>query len=199
MKGPAPARAPGRPRDPSVDRAIMDAALRLLVEQGYDAMSLEGIASAAGVGKTTIYRRYPGKRELVVAAISSIAASLAPPADTGNARRDLYLFVRQTLDLLRRDGLGFAMTGTLLVKERSEPALIELFRSAIIRPRMQIGVDIVSRGIERGEIRPDIAVDVAIQLIAGSFFARHLAGRPDDDAWLESVFDVVWRGLAAGA
>jgi AcrR family transcriptional regulator len=199
MKAPTSARVPGRPRDPSVDRAILDATVRLLVEQGYDAMSLEGVASAAGVGKTTIYRRYPGKRELVVAAISSIAASLAPPADSGSARRDLYLFVRQTLDVLRRDGLGFAMIGTLFVKERSEPALIELFRGAIIRPRMQIGADIVSRGIERGEIRPDIAVDVAIQLIAGSFFARHLVGRPDDDAWLESVFDALWRGVAAGA
>jgi AcrR family transcriptional regulator len=71
------ARARGRPRDPAIDRAILDAALRLLAEQGYDGMSLEAVAGAAGVGKTTIYRRYPGKRELVVAAISSIAASLA--------------------------------------------------------------------------------------------------------------------------
>lgn len=192
------ARAPGRPRDPAVDRAILDTTVRLLIEQGYDAMSLEGVATAAGVGKTTIYRRYPGKRELVVAAISSIAASLAPPADSGNARHDLYAFVRQTLDVLRRDGLGFAMMGTLLVKERSEPALIELFRSAIILPRMQIGADIMSRGIERGEIRPDVTIDVVIQVLAGSFFARHLVGRPDDDAWLESVFDALWRGIAAG-
>lgn len=192
------ARAPGRPRDPAVDRVILDTTVRLLIEQGYDAMSLEGVATAAGVGKTTIYRRYPGKRELVVAAISSIAASLAPPADSGNARHDLYAFVRQTLDVLRRDGLGFAMMGTLLVKERSEPALIELFRSAIILPRMQIGADIMSRGIERGEIRPDVTIDVVIQVLAGSFFARHLVGRPDDDAWLESVFDALWRGIAAG-
>jgi AcrR family transcriptional regulator len=191
-------RAPGRPRDPTADRAILDATIRLLVEQGYDAMSLEGVASAAGVGKTTIYRRHSGKRELVVAAISAIAASLAPPVDSGSARQDLQAFVRQTLDVLRRDGLGFQVMGTLLVKERSEPDLIEQFRAAVLFPRMRIGADIVRRGMERGEIRPDIAVDVVIQFIAGSFFARHLVGQPDDDAWLDAAFDTLWRGIAAG-
>jgi AcrR family transcriptional regulator len=197
MEAPTSSRRPGRPRDPVADRAILDATIRLLVEQGYDAMSLEAVAAAAGVGKTTIYRRYPGKRELVVAAISEIAASLAPPVDTGSARGDLEAFVRQTLDVLRRDGLGFRMMGTLLAKERSEPALIELFRRVILLPRMQIGADILDRGIARGEIRPDITIDVVIQAIGGSFFVRHLVGQPDDDGWLDAVFDTLWQGIAA--
>ncbi|MBP1705383.1 MAG: hypothetical protein H6Q36_1122 [Chloroflexi bacterium] len=193
------ARARGRPRDPAIDRAILDAALRLLAEQGYDGMSLEAVAGAAGVGKTTIYRRYSGKRELVVAAISSIAASLTPPVDSGDARRDLRAFVRQALGVMRRGGLAYQVMGTLLVKERSEPELMELFRSAVLLPRMQIGGGIVSRGVERGEIRPDVTIDVVIQLIGGAFFARHLVGKPDDDAWLDAVFDTLWRGISTEA
>jgi AcrR family transcriptional regulator len=193
----SPSRPPGRPRDPATDRVILESTVRLLIEQGYDAMSVEGVASAAGVGKTTVYRRYPGKRELVVAAISSIAAALEPPVDSGSTREDLRRFVDQTLSVLRRDGLGFAMIGTLLAKERDEPALMALFRRAVILPRMEIASGIVRRGIERGEIRPDVPVDIVVQLIAGAFFARRLVGWPDDEAWLESVFDALWRGIAA--
>lgn len=196
MKTAPAVRAPGRPRDPAVDRTILEATIRLLAEQGYDAMSLEGVAAAAGVGKTTIYRRYPGKRDLVVAAIASIAASLPPPADTGSARHDLRAFLRQALDVLRRDGLGFAMMGTLLVKERVEPGLIEEFRRAVILPRMALGAAIVRRGIVRNEIRPDVDVDAVVQLLAGSFLSRHLAGQPDDDAWLDAIVDLLWEGLA---
>ena len=197
MRAPTSPRPPGRPRDPAADRAILDTALRLLVEQGYDAMSVEGVAAGAGVGKTTIYRRYPGKRELVVAAISSIAASLEPPADTGSTRGDLRAFVAQTFGVIRRDGVGFSMIGTLLVKERDEPALIELFRAAVIGPRLAVAAGILRRGVERGEIRADVQLDLVVQLVAGALFARHLAGRPDDDAWLESVLDALWQGITA--
>jgi AcrR family transcriptional regulator len=198
MHAPPSPRPPGRPRDPAADRAILDTTLRLLVEQGYDAMSVEGVATAAGVGKSTIYRRYPGKRELVVAAISSIAASLGPPADSGSTRDDLHAFVTQTFGVIRRDGVGFSMIGTLLVKERDEPALIQLFRTAVIGPRLEIASGILRRGVERGEIRGDVPLDLVVQLFAGAFFARHLVGRPDDNKWLESVFDTLWGGIAAG-
>ncbi len=192
------ARSPGRPRDPATDRAILDTTLRLLREQGYDAMSVEGVASAAGVGKATIYRRYPSKRELVVAAISSIAASLEPPLDSESTHDDLFAFIRQTFEVIGRGGLGFSMIGTLLVKEREDPALMDLFRDTIILPRVEIASGLVRRGIDRGELRGDLAPDVVVQAIAGSFLARHLVGRPADDAWLETVFDTLWQGIAAG-
>ena len=67
---------PGRPRDPGVDRAIVRATLNALAEQGYRGMSVEGVAAAAGVGKTTIYRRYASKEEMVVAALSTIRHSM---------------------------------------------------------------------------------------------------------------------------
>lgn len=195
-KGPREPQAPGRPRDPAVDQAILGTTFRLLAEHGYDAMSIEDVAVAAGVAKTTIYRRYAGKRELVVAALSSVARSLPPTPDTGDARRDLRAFVAQTLAAIMRDDFGVSMVGTLLVKERTEPALMKAFREAVFRPRMRIAADIARRGIERGQIRSDVDPDMVIELVSGSFLTRHLVGRPGDEAWLDDVLDTLWRGIA---
>ncbi len=191
------ARVPGRPRDPATDRAILAATIRLLAEQGYDAMSVEGVATAAHVGKPAIYRRYARKQELVVAALASLVASVEPPADSGDARADLLALVRPPPDTMPREQIGFSMVGTLLVTERTEPSLIEMFRTAIYRPRLELGCEIVRRGIQRGQIRAGVRPDVVIELIAGSVFTRHLIGEPQDDAWMEAVLDVVWRGIAA--
>jgi len=169
--------------------------LRLLTEQGYDAMSMEGVASAAGVGKTTIYRRYPGKRELVVAAVSSLADSVESPPDSGNTHDDLVAFTRRMFGVMR-SGPGFSMIGTLLVKEREDPALLDLFRRHLMRPRMEVVTTILRRGIERGELRADIPIDTTVLMLAGALFARHISGQPEDDDWLQSMIDTLWQGLA---
>jgi AcrR family transcriptional regulator len=171
--------------------------MRLLAEQGYDAMSVEGVAAAAGVGKTTIYRRYPNKRDLVIAALSSVAATLPEPFDAGSTRDDILALIRDTLEVLRRTGVGFSMAGTLLAKERDEPMLLALFRERVLRPRIELGTRILRRGIERGELRPDIEAEVVLPILVGSTFARHIAGFPEDEAWLASMIDTVWKGIAA--
>ena len=189
------ARTAGRPRSSEADQAILATTLRLLVEQGYDAMSIEGVAAAAGVGKTTIYRRYPSKRELVVAAVSSLAESVWPPPDSGDLRADLLAFMREMYAALAQ-GPGFALLGTLLVHERDDPELIALFRQRIVQPRMEIVAGLLRRGIARGEVRADAPVEVAVQMLAGAIFAHHVAGLPDDPAWLSTVLDTIWWGLA---
>jgi AcrR family transcriptional regulator len=171
--------------------------MRLLAEQGYDAMSVEAVAAAAGVGKTTIYRRYPNKRDLVIAALSATAASLPDPTDSGSTRDDLLALIADTLEVMRRTGVGFSMAGTLLVKERDEPMLLALFRERVIRPRFELGVRILRRGVERGELRPDIEPEVVLPILIGSTFARHLTGFPEDTTWLTSMVDTVWKGIAA--
>ncbi len=79
---------PGRPRDPAADRVMLQATRRVLTDQGYAGMSVEQVASAAGVGKTTIYRRYASKKELTAAAINAVREDWGPPPDTGSARTD---------------------------------------------------------------------------------------------------------------
>lgn len=195
MTTPDTTRTPGRPRSSQADRAILAATLRLLVEQGYDAMSIESVAATAGVGKTTIYRRYPGKRELVVAAVSSIAEASETLPDCGNVRADLLVYFRQLFEVFQT-GIAFAMLGTLLVRERDDPALMELFRRQIIAPRMEALGVLFRRGIERGELRADSPILVAVQMLAGSVFARHVSGYPGDGTWMEALIDTLLQGLA---
>lgn len=187
-------RNPGRPRSAEADRAILETTLQLLVEQGYDAMSIESIAAEAGVGKTTIYRRYPGKRELVLAAVLSVADTFELPPDSGNVRTNLLACLHQVFEVFRT-GDAFAIMGTLLVKERDDPTLIELFRREIIAPRMQLVGRVFQQGIDRGELRADISIPLAVQMFAGSMFARHISGYPEDDAWMESLLDTLLQGL----
>jgi len=189
-------RAAGRPRSSEADRAILETTLRLLREQGYDAMSIEGVASAAGVGKTTIYRRYPSKREMVVAAVASLAESVKPPPGSDDVRADLLTFMTQMHRVLRSEQM-FVVLGTLLVREREDPEMLDLFRKLVIRPRMDAVALLLHRGIEQGQVRADIPIDVVVQILAGAIFARHISGWPEDEKWLRSVLETVWSGISA--
>jgi AcrR family transcriptional regulator len=188
-------RSAGRPRSAEADRAILATTLRLLVEQGYDAMSIESVAAAAGVGKTTIYRRYLNKRELVVAAVLSIADTLDLPPDSGSVRTDLLAVMHQAFGIFH-NGFAFSMMGTLLVKERDDPELIDLFRRKVILPRMEIMGQVFRRAIDRGEVRGDISVPLVVQLLAGALFARHISGYPEDEVWIRELIDTVLQGIA---
>ena len=130
-----------------------------MVEQGYDGMSMEAVASAAGVGKPTIYRRYATKRELVVAAVSSLAESMPTPPDTGDVRADLLGYLEQAFGVFQR-GVGFAMLGALLVKERDDPELMALFRARVVRPRMQVLIQVLERGVAARQVRPDMHAEL---------------------------------------
>src|SRR5438067_8052092 len=97
-------RKPGRPRSARAHRAILAAALALLAEEGFEAMSMEGVAARAGVGKSTIYRRWASKEALLIEAVSSIHAE-APIVDTGNIRDDLLALARAGLQGSPRSAL----------------------------------------------------------------------------------------------
>lgn len=196
VSSPTVNRAAGRPRDPVVDEVILRTAIEMLLERGYDELSVERVAAAAGVGKTTIYRRFPTKRDLVVAAVSSVAESIEPPLDTGDTRADLIAFVRATFGAGTHAGLMFAIVGTALVKERQDPALLLLIREQVLRPRVRLAVGILCRGVERGEIRPDADLELTAQSIAGALVARHVGGYGSEDDGLERIIEVALRGIA---
>ncbi len=158
---------------PKPVQAILRAALRVLTDQDYAGMSVEKVASVAGVEKTTIYRRYASKEELAAAVVGAIRDDLGPPPDTGNAHADFVEMLVQTQVGLER-GLGFAMMGALLVEERRNPEFFELFREPIMRPRRDDAVMILQRGVDRGQIRPGVALEIAVHAIVGSVLARHI-------------------------
>ena len=187
---------PGRPRDPKVDRAILQATLRVLTDQGYAGMSIEQVAAEAGVGKTAIYRRYSSKEELAASAVGSIRAEWGPPPDTGSARNDMV----EMLVLAQAGFAGgpvFPMLGALLVEERRNPALFELFRERILRPQREDAMKALQRGVERGEIRADVDLEVAILAMVGSLLARHVLGIPESREKIEETVDIIWRCLAS--
>jgi AcrR family transcriptional regulator len=192
---PAP-RTPGRPRSAAADQRILDAALRLLLEEGYAGLSLEGVAAAAGVGKTTIYRRYRDKRELAAAAVSGFVEDVAPTYDTGDARADLLALMARMFGILA--GMGFfRMMGTLLVEERRNPELLERFRERVINPNRQRIRTILEGAQQRGELRPDADLEIAVDTFAGALIARHLTGPEPSPAWMQALIDQVWHGIAA--
>lgn len=185
---------PGRPRDERVSQAIIGAALGQLLERGYGGMSMDGVAAAAGVGKPAIYRRFPGKPELVTAAIRSILPTIEEP-DTGSTRDDLVDVARQARPMT--DGRFALLLGTVLSEQERQPELMEAFRERIIGPRRELGRRVIKRGIERGEVRAGLDVEQALDAFAGNILGRHVVGLPFDDAWFEAALEFFWRGIRA--
>jgi AcrR family transcriptional regulator len=189
---PLPAR--GRPRDPSTDQRILDATFRQLVDVGYAALSIEAVAAEAGVAKTTIYRRYPTKADLVVDALR-FEVPFAPPPDDLDARSALEAFVRQAILVLIESG-AIRILGSFLTEEAREPGLLTVLRERIIGPRRSLVEAMLRRGIERGEIRPDIDPLVVTEMIAGAIVGHHvILGLASSDEWIATLVDHVWRAI----
>ena len=158
-------------------------------------MSIEGVASEAGVGKTAIYRRYPSKAELAAAAVGSLRNDWGPLPDTGSARTDIVEMLAKHQAAFMR-GPGFAMIGALLVEERRNPGLFQLFRERIFQPRRADAIKLLRRGVARGEIQAEANLEVAVEAMIGSVLARHILAVPDSRRQIEQTVDTIWSGLA---
>lgn len=189
---PAP---PGRPRDPGIDRAVLDAAVELLGRDGFAGMSMAAVAERAGVGKPTVYRRYTSKADLATAAVADLAAA-EPEPDTGTARGDAVAFLRTFQRSYLRPN-GPALLGTVLAEEHRTPELVARFRDRLVGPRRARLRRLLERGQARGEVAADADLDAAVSTLVGAVYARHLAdgGVPAD--WPERTVALVWPALAA--
>jgi AcrR family transcriptional regulator len=196
MPDPA-ARRRGRPRLAATDRAILDATLRHLAERGYARMSIDAIASEARVSKPTIYLRWRNKAELATAAIAYFRET-ETWAMTGDVRAQLAGLLRRTQFTIGQL-LGTSFLGTLLAEEREHPGLIAGYRDSVVRPRRQLVRELLQLAQRRGELRTDLDLDSAVELISGAYYARVIAGEPFDDGWAERVIATIWRGMAADA
>jgi AcrR family transcriptional regulator len=194
-KPPAPV-VRGRPRDPDTDRAILRTTFRHLVQVGYGGLSIEAVAAAAGVAKTTLYRRYPTKRDLVVAALES-GTAIVPPIDNGDTRSALASFVHQAIGAMVETG-AIRVLASLLVEESREPDLLDVFRRRLLEPRRDLVVDLIRRGIERGDVRTNVDPLIVTEMIAGAIFGHHaVLGEHADEAWIETLIDHMWAAIRA--
>ncbi len=167
----AQARPPGRPRSAAADEAILQAALELLAEDGYRALTMERVRERSGVGKATLYRRYGSKEELVKAAIVHLNSDVPVPEDTGSVIGD-FAATAQTIIA------GAARTGALTLMPRllsevvGDPEMHALFSEHLVEPRRRVVRAIVERAKARGELRADLDPDLAVDVMVGPMIYR---------------------------
>lgn len=165
-------RAPGRPRDPKLDAAILEATLQLLASDGYEGLTIEAVAAMAGVGKASVYRRFSGKEELVVEAVASLSEQ--PERREGMGVRDELVALLETVRRKNDSSLSGKIFPRLLSAGIENPMLLQRYREQVLDPRRQLFVDVVQRGMEAGVIRPDVDPGHAVDLLVGPMVYRNL-------------------------
>ena len=191
----APARGRGRPRSAEAERAILDATLRMLGTRGVAGTTIEGVAADAGVGKTTIYRRWPSKTDLILAAISDLVPSGDPP-DTGTMAGDMAALAEIQQRRLAGSGLS-GIVPRVLAESMSDPELHQDFVDRVVNPFRDLLRLFIVRGIERGELRPDLEVEPLVDLLHSIPIYKILMSR-GDPASLEQVPSAYLPLLAPG-
>jgi len=181
----------GRKRDHSRDPEILDAALEVLAECGYDGMTVEMVAARAKAGKATLYRRWASKNELVIDAVACMKrADLEHLPDTGTLRGDLVGLIKpRTIEEAEKKLQIMAGLSSMLSKS---PELAQAIEQAIIRPRAEANKTLLLRAIERGEISSDCDLET-LSLITPAMTAYRVLvlQKPVDRPFLLSIIDGV--------
>ncbi len=188
----------GRPRSIQSQQAILDATLTLLAQEGFKAMTIEGIAASAGVGKKTIYRWWNSKEELVIDAIKSFQLAKNPIIDTGSLRDDLIVMYRNAFQVwswpFARD-----LVIKLLGEVTGQTTIYQAFYDQIAAPRFEQFAHVIQRAQERGEVRPDLDANEIMGFIAGPiwyYLFINTSSTPFTPDMPERIVDTVLIGIA---
>jgi AcrR family transcriptional regulator len=184
----------GRPRSEKTKSDILTAAYDLLLEKGFDTVTVEKIAEKAGVSKATIYKWWPNKAGVIMEAYLEATSVKLPVPNTGSALIDMQIQVSNFVNFIK------SREGNVLIEIIGEgqfdSSLADIYRSAYFKPRRDISKEILNRGIIRGEIRYDIDVEVTVDLIWGPIFYRLLiTGDMIDDYFIEALINHTFMGI----
>jgi AcrR family transcriptional regulator len=189
-------RRPGRPRSERAGRAIIEAALELFAEHGVEGLCIENVAARAGVGKATIYRRWPGKEDMLLDAMAALRTPL--PAPGGESVRDDLVALMAAMAADYADPRRARQFALLLGEGHKFPRLMSRFTENVVEPRREVIRSVLRRGAANGELRPGIDVEAALFMLTGAVMAR---GKDQPEAvsaaYAERVVDELLRGLAA--
>ncbi|MEU0483829.1 TetR/AcrR family transcriptional regulator [Streptosporangium sp. NPDC006013] len=195
-------RPAGRPRSARAEKAIIDATLDLVGESsGLSELSIEGIAARAGVGKTTIYRRWSSKEDLLVDALATLKRPFPVPGGV-SVREDLITYMRvfqqDACDARNRCVMNIAMN-----EAERHPRLVERIRQATIEPRRAAMAALLRRGIATGELRADLDVRIAMATVVGTIMWYIRTEGPEENGELpsdlaERIVDQLLTGLGPG-
>ncbi|CAL9567064.1 TetR/AcrR family transcriptional regulator [Streptomyces pilosus] len=188
--------ARGRPRSEAVERAVIESVMGLL-EGGVPLaeLSIERIARTAGVGKATIYRRWSGKEDLFVDVVR--AAGPPDPELPGTSVRDDLVVLLESLRPRGPAGRTSAILHNVHAQMKSSPHLWAAYHDTVVVPRRTLGLEVLRRGRENGELRADVDVELLHDIVVGPVLVRTVlcpdADLPDDLA--ERVVDTLLQGL----
>ncbi|HEY0869645.1 MAG TPA: TetR/AcrR family transcriptional regulator [Acidothermaceae bacterium] len=198
IKDPPSLRRLCRRRGAALETAIYEAVLQQLSTVGFAAMTIEGIAATARTGKAAIYRRWPSKEELVADTLDNVLPSLDLPPDTGNVRTDIArIFDLMTATM--ESPAGGAMQA-LLGELGHDHEFIKTLHVRVLAPRKALMLEILRRGVERGDVKPDAVKPVIAE--AGPALLVHrllMYGPPIDPAYVDAILDDVVMPLISPA
>jgi AcrR family transcriptional regulator len=192
----ASARRPGRPRSEQAEQAIIEATLDVFAEQGFEGVCVELVAARAGVGKATIYRRWPNKEELLLAAFGSLKSPFPEPQ--GVSVRDDLLAMVQVMCADKADPRKARRYALLLGEGEKYPRLMARYKETVVQPRRDAMRAVIRRGTETGELRPDTDVEIAMLTLTGAIMAQDQSATGTlDDNFAIRLVDGLLQGLSA--
>ncbi|MDX3802490.1 TetR/AcrR family transcriptional regulator [Streptomyces sp. AK04-3B] len=205
MQSRTPAVRAGRPRSAAADAAILAATRAALVELGWSKLTLGDVATRAGVAKTTLYRRWAGKNELVVDAVAELFDELELP-DRGSLAADIEGVVLQFAAILARPEAKSGLMAVVAESTRDD-ALRERIRASIVDPQKELVLEGRSRAQARGELPPESdpaeaarTVDLIFDVVAGAVVHRTLvSAEPADEEWVHDFTRVLLLGLTSAS
>jgi AcrR family transcriptional regulator len=188
-----PKKSPGRPRSRASDRVILQTTLELLAEVGCDRLSIEAIAARAGVGKTTIYRRYANKEELIADAIESIRTEVIIP-DTGSLNGDITAIIENAAQITLTP-LGRKSVGTIVGSAASNPAFSQIYQTRYLAPRRAAFAVVIDRAKARAEVDSDLDPDLVFDTMSGIMLYALIFPPPSTDwsLYVRQAIDLLVR------
>jgi len=163
------------------------------MRDGYQALTIKGVAEEAGVGRQTIYRWWTTKAALVLEAIRELAERVGRPALTGDAEHDLRAFLRASFRL--SPVAGPAISG-MMAESTHDPEFAEVLQRGLLAPRRAIVREILAAGQQSGQLGHGVSLDLAVDLVFGTMWYRTLSGHaPVDERLAEELTDAIVRLL----
>lgn len=184
----------GRPRSEKTKIDILTAAYDLLIENGFDSVTVEKIAERAGVSKATIYKWWPNKASVVMDGFLNATSVTLPIPDTGSTIDDMFIQVNNFVEFIM-SRKGNVIT-EIIAQGQLDSKLADIYRNAYFKPRRNISKQILERGILRGELRKDLNMELSIDLIWGPVFYRLLiTGEVLDDIFVRNLVNYAFEGI----
>ncbi|MGY1810382.1 TetR/AcrR family transcriptional regulator [Blastococcus sp. SYSU D00669] len=182
--------AVARRRGAELEAAIADAVVGLIVTGGARAVTMEAVAARAGTSKPVLYRRWPDRAALLRDVLLRQATGVIPAEDTGSYRTDMLAILRGWAAVLT--GPGSRVVQAVVTAMAEDPDFAAAFREGVIGWRKQEMADLLARGVARGDVRPDVPVEIARELGQGVLWHRFLVtGDPIDDDVVVQIVDEV--------